>query len=118
MENDLTEIDKNQITTRLGRGKKRKISIDKQLLFKNAAGPNRAQERFQSWTDYAAKLEANLISLHEKMCSNVFDDILVHLLHTNEMLDIERMSGNDLVQLLPVLCLNTGINLPGMFGHK
>ena len=32
---------------------------------------------------------------------------------TAELLDVERMMGGESVQLLPVLCLNTGINLPG-----
>ena len=118
MQNDISEIDKNQITTRLGRGKKRKIAIDRPALFKQAGCSHRTAERFETWLEYSEKLEQNLTTLHQKMCKKVFDDIIGHLEQTNEMLDVERMAGNDLVQLLPVLCLNTGINLPGKKNFK
>ena len=52
------------------------------------------------------------MALHEKMCQKVFDEMMAHLRETSEMLDVERMMGGDGVQLLPVLCLSTGINLP------
>jgi hypothetical protein len=114
MENDLCEINKTEVSTRLGQGKKRKTSIDKNKIFVNGSISNlRAKERYQSWISYHSMLEENLISHHEKMCKLVFEDIMSHLTTTNEMLDIERMMGSAVVQLLPVLCLNTGINLPG-----
>ena len=49
------------------------------------------------------------------MCAVVFSDIMEYLTETNKMLDIERdlkFEGENRVQLLPVACLNTGINLP------
>ena len=57
MQNEIEDIDKNQITTRLGRGKKRNIKVDTSRLFKNAANSGRVQERFENWRKYSATLQ-------------------------------------------------------------
>ena len=48
--------------------------------------------------------------VHRRMCAKVFDDMISYLTETNDLLDVEQ--SLETVQLLPVACLNTGINLP------
>ena len=51
-----------------------------------------------------------MINFGKNVQFQVFDDMIDYLKETNELLDVER--DCERVQLLPVACLNTGINLP------
>jgi len=113
MQNREEEIAKSGIFSRRGYGGKRKArtSIDEQGLFRKMnRNKKRIDERWQTWQEYATKLKANLEEVHRRMCVAVFDEMISYLKETNELLDVER--DIERVQLLPVACLNTGINLP------